>query len=236
MTDTPILHRFFSDMGLPDISPYPMKVMAFMNLHNIDYKLVSGDVRKAPLGKIPYLEHKGKQIPDSELILDYLEQEYQLPKDDLTAEQHAIGHSLCRTLDERLYWVVVYSRWIEDKNWPKIRDKIFSAVPTVLRGLISNKIRNDIRKTLYMHGIGRHAPEQMYDFARRDLQALSDLLADKPYLFGEQPSRYDCTAVSFVAGCLQTEMPSKVLEMTNSLPNLPAYWERGKARLFSSPG
>lgn len=230
--ETPLLRTFFPAFGLPDPSPFPMKVMAFMKLHGIEYESKPGNVRKAPLGKIPFLEHKGKQIPDSELILDYLEAEYDLPKDDLSEEQHAVGHMICRTLEERLYWSVVYSRWIEDESWPVIREKFFAPVPALLRGFIAGKVQKDMLRTLNGHGIGRHSPEQIYDFARRDFAALSAILGDKPYLFGDEPTRYDCAVLPFVGGCLQTELPTRFPAIVKSFPNLEGYWNRGKARFF----
>lgn len=232
MSDLPKLYAFFPALGVPDPSPFPLKVMMFLKMHGIDHETASGDLRKAPLGKIPYMEHKGKVISDSELILDYLEQEYGLPKDDLTAEQHAAGHMICRALEERLYWIVVYSRWLEDSSWPTIRDAFFGSVPGLLRGPISNKIRSGMKKTLYGQGLGRHSREQIYDFARRDMQALSDILGDKPFLFGEKPSRYDCTGLAMAAQCTQTELPTQIMETVKDFPNLQNYWERGYQQFF----
>jgi len=230
--DKPRLRTFFPAFGLPDPSPFPMKVMAFMRLHDIEFDQKPGDVRKAPLGKIPFLEHKGKRIPDSELIMDYLEIEYDLPKDNLTAEQHGIGHMICRTLEERSYWVAIYSRWIENENWPIMREKFFAPVPRLLRSFIANKVRKGVMRSMEGQGLGRHSREQIYDFARRDFAALSALLADKAYLFGEEPTRYDCTALPFIAGALQTELPTELPAIVNNFPNLIDYWSRGKKRLF----
>lgn len=232
MADKPVLRTFFPALGLPDPSPYPMKIMAFMKLHGIEYEAKSGDVRKAPLGKIPFLEHKGKQIPDSELILDYLEAEYDLPKDNLSDEQHGIGHMICRTLDERFYWAVVYSRWVEEQNWPVMREKFFAPVPALLRGFIAGTARKGMLKTLHGHGIGRHSREQIYDFARRDIAALSAILGEKDYLFGDEPTRYDCAVLPYIGGALQTELPTEFPAMINGFANLVAYWQRGNARFF----
>ena len=233
MSDHPTLYVFFPAFGLPDPSPFPLKVMIFLKQHGIDHEIKSGDLRKAPLGKIPFMVHKGKTIADSELILDYLEQEFQIPKDDLTDEQHSLGHMLCRTLEERLYWAVVYSRWIEDSNWHSIRDNFFGVLPKLIRGPISNKIRKDMKKTLHGQGIGRHSREQIYDFAQRDIKALSELLGDKPFLFGDTPTRYDCTGLAMAAQCTQTELPTEITEITKRFPNLKEYWLRTQELYFS---
>lgn len=42
------------------------------------------------------------------------------------------------------------------------------------------------------HGIGVHSQEEIVELGKSDLRALSDLLADKPFMFGNEP-----TLVSF---------------------------------------
>lgn len=37
------------------------------------------------------------------------------------------------------------------------------------------------------HGVGRHNSDEIYDFGKKDLKALSEYLAEKPYFFGEEP-------------------------------------------------
>lgn len=44
----------------------------------------------------------------------------------------------------------------------------------------------------YLQGIGRHENEEVWEFARKDLRALSALLGDKEYFFGSVPTTMDC--------------------------------------------
>jgi len=37
-------------------------------------------------------------------------------------------------------------------------------------------------------GIGVHTPEQIIQMGQDDLQVLTDMLGDKPFFFGDQPS------------------------------------------------
>lgn len=37
-------------------------------------------------------------------------------------------------------------------------------------------------------GIGVHKPEEIIEFGKQDLKVLSDLLADKPFFFGDEPT------------------------------------------------
>lgn len=43
-------------------------------------------------------------------------------------------------------------------------------------------------KRVKAHGIGVHKPEEIEEFAKEDIKALSDLLADKPFYFGDEPT------------------------------------------------
>jgi len=39
-------------------------------------------------------------------------------------------------IEERLYWVLVYARWIDEENWPKTINFWFGSLPPILRTLI----------------------------------------------------------------------------------------------------
>lgn len=38
------------------------------------------------------------------------------------------------------------------------------------------------------HGIGVHSQEEIIEFGKNDLRVLSDLLSDKPFFFGDEPT------------------------------------------------
>lgn len=38
------------------------------------------------------------------------------------------------------------------------------------------------------HGIGVHSQEEILEFGKNDLRVLSDLLSDRPFFFGDEPS------------------------------------------------
>lgn len=43
-------------------------------------------------------------------------------------------------------------------------------------------------RKLKAHGIGVHTPEEIEEFGKSDLRVLSDMLGDKPYFFGDEPT------------------------------------------------
>jgi glutathione S-transferase len=221
--------------GLPDPSPFPIKVALFMKMHGIDYEAVPGDVRKAPKGKIPYIDHNGTTVSDSELILDYLSTELNIEPDDLSVEQHALGHALCRMLEERTYWGGLYYRWYFDEPFALLREKFFGVVPKLLRGLISSMVRKSMVKAMYAQGLTRHSENEIAEFLRRDLKALSQVLGDKPYLFGDKMTRYDCTALAFAAMISVEGLPTIMPDFRSEFVNLANYWDRNKTQFFPDP-
>jgi glutathione S-transferase len=45
-------------------------------------------------------------------------------------------------------------------------------------------------------GIGVHKPDEILEFGKSDLKVLSDMLADKPFFFGDEPTTVsiDCNS------------------------------------------
>ena len=55
------------------------------------------------------------------------------------------------------YHAVVYYRWVNDKNWPRTRDRNLGVIPALIRGVVSKMIRRSVYDACYGHGIGRYA-------------------------------------------------------------------------------
>lgn len=43
-------------------------------------------------------------------------------------------------------------------------------------------------KKVKAQGMGVHKPEEIEEFGKNDLKVLSDMLADKPFYFGDEPT------------------------------------------------
>jgi glutathione S-transferase len=57
--------------GLQNVSPFCLKAEMLMTQLGLDYDMeVQADPRKAPKGKLPYLIADGREISDSELIVE----------------------------------------------------------------------------------------------------------------------------------------------------------------------
>jgi glutathione S-transferase len=219
------LHAFSPVWGLSDASPFVTKVDVYLRLAKLPYKLVPFSMESfaaAPKGKLPYIVDGQEKIADSNFIVDYLKRNYGDPLDaKLAPAERAVGHAMKRMIEENLYWVIVAERWRDTKaaveNYPDMIGQPREFVKAAVDNLLGE---------LHGHGMGRHTTDEIETVCKADLIALSDLLGDKPYLLGGEPTSYDATAYSFVAHTIQPEYDSRMKNFIKTLPNLTRYWER----------
>ena len=226
--------KFPKNFGMRDASPFVLKLETYLKLAGLDYKTtIIADPRKAPKGKLPYIIDNGQTIADSSICIEYLKRTYgDSLGEGLSAEQHAIGHAVKTMLEERTYWVLVYSRWIEPKHQRIVFDAWFGSIPGFIRGFITRKIIKDMTTAMHGHGIGRHAPEEIYAFGLKDLQAFESILGDKPYLLGDKPSEYDATGYGFLANIMAKPFATPMSKYIASSKTLNTYIDRVGKKAF----
>jgi len=195
-------YPFFRIWGIPDASPFCVKLETWLRMSKIDYEPVFHpmNIQKAPKGKLPYIKHDGQFMGDSSLIIQYLVEKFGDKLDQhLTSDQRRHALLVQRTLEEHLYWVLIYSRWIDDQNWPVVKKAFFKTAPALVRGLIARKVRGDIIKSAKGHGLGRHESEVIYAMGIQDLEAVTAPLQTQPYMLGDRVSSLDATTFGFLA-------------------------------------
>lgn len=228
------LYQFAPDWGLPNTSSFCLKLETYLRMAQLPFELASNvDLRQAPKGKLPYIMDQGNMIADSNLIIEYLKATYGDPLDGhLSQSDRAIALAMQRLIEEHLYWVAVYSRWQEPVNWEKVKATYFSDLPPVLNTIVPMQVRKQMLQSLKGHGMGRHTPAEIYHIGITDLNALSDFLADKPFLMGEQPTSVDASAYGLLANILWAPIESPLQERAAALSNLSAYSHRMKAKFY----
>lgn len=228
------LYQFQPCWGLPNASPFCMKVENYLRMCNLPYRTASVfNPGKGPKGKLPYIVDGNETVGDSGFILDYLKATYGDGLDaHLTATERAQALALQRLLEEHLYWCAVYDRWAVDANWELVKPVFFGALPPGVRDLVAALARRGQLRALHRQGIGRHTREEIYALGKADLTALSHALADKPYFLGERPTSLDATAYAFLANLLWAPIDSPLTRHARALQNLGIYAERIKQRYY----
>ena len=227
------LYSFGAYFGLPDASPFVMKGEMLLKLAKLEYQKSTNGFLRAPKGKLPYIDDNGTIIADSTLIRLYLEQKYAIDFDrGLATRDRGIAWAAEKMLEDHLYWVLVYWRWLNDANFQKGPANFFKRAPAIIRPFIRYKVRGKVRRTLHSHGIGRHTEAEMTSMSNRAFEALAQLLGDGPYLMGGEVCGADATAFAFIAGSLSPVFESPAHDKARSLPNLIAYRDRMMAEFY----
>jgi glutathione S-transferase len=192
------------------------------------------DLQNAPKGKFPYIDDKGQKIADSAFILDYLQATYGDPlgEQHFTAHDRAIAHSMRRMLEEHLYWVIVYTQWMEEVAWEAYKPVLFGNLPPTERQMAAAQARESVQSKLHAQGIGRHSRTEIYDLGKADLSAVSAYLGDKPYCMGDQPTALDATAYASLSRILWVPYESALKTHLQTLSNVVAYCQRMRERYY----
>lgn len=227
------LYQFPRLFGVPSMSPFCLKMETWLRMAELKYCVREvADPRKAPKGKLPYVQDEAETVADTSLIIEYLSDRYGINMDaHLSIEQKAIAHSFSKMIDEHLYWAILYNRWIDD-NWSKVKEVFFATLPPLIRSVVPNMIQKKMQQDLHGQGMGRHSREEIYHFANQDLKALSDYLGDKPYLMGDTPSSVDAALFASISNILEPPLRSPIKDYVRKMPNLVAYNQRMGKRYF----
>jgi glutathione S-transferase len=230
-----VVHQLPGAWGLPSISPFCLKLDAYLRIAGIPFQtVVDATPFRGPKGKLPWIEHDGKKIGDSGFIIEYLERRFGCdPSARLSAAERAVSLALRRLIEENLYWTMVYDRWMVDENWRIFRDVVLGGVPAPIRPIVALVARRGVRRQLEGHGIGLHSRDEIHAIGRRDIGAIADFLGDKPYLMGETATEIDAVAYGLLPNVMQVPIASPIRDEALKRANLVDYVERVRGRYFA---
>src|SRR5262249_33144762 len=227
------LYSFGSGLGLPDASPFVTKVEVLLKMSGLSYRTDTTGFRRAPKGKLPYIDDDGEIVADSTLIRWYLERKHGIDFDHgLTPEQKAVAWAFEKMAEDNLYWIIVKDRWMDDDNFKSGPRQFFNGVPAPIRPVVLWMVRRKIRGMLHAQGISRHSDREIGAIGHRSIDSVADFLGDKPFFMGAEPSGVDATLFSFVAGALCQEFKTPVRDAAERHHNLRRYVGRMTARYY----
>ncbi|XP_001606801.2 failed axon connections isoform X2 [Nasonia vitripennis] len=242
--DIVYLYQFPRTPLLPSLSSYCLKVETWLRLNGIQYENVDHKMKfRSKKGQLPFVELNGEEIADSTIILRELGQKYGKDIDAcLSTEQKSVAHATISMIENHLIWVVHCWR-------TKNLDQMLKGYKVNLQHALGTRIPNGILNFFFKftfgrkgtrkvkaQGMGVHTPEEVLQFGCADLKVLCDMLADKPFFFGDEPTTLDVVAFANLAQILyiDKEIPFAFRDyMQENCPNLVGHCSRMKERCFS---
>lgn len=222
------LNVFAPFLGTPDSSPFVMKTMMLLKLAGRPYVTASGNLGKAPKGRLPFIVDGGTIVADSTFIRFYLEKRYGIDFDaGLSPEQRAVAWAVEKMCEEHLIFALLHLRWADRANFRKGIGQLFNAlVPFPIRPFVRALMRRRTVTRVRVQGMGEHSSGEIATLAIKDIDALAALLGDKPYLMGAKPCGADATVFAFVTALMTPELKSPIISSALAHRNLVAYRDR----------
>ncbi|MCA9709221.1 MAG: glutathione S-transferase family protein [Myxococcales bacterium] len=221
-------------MPVPTPSPFGLKLLAWMHLHDVPYRLhVANNPGKGPKGKCPWAVVDGQAMGDSELVIRALRRRRGIADDELTPQQRALATAVRLMLEEHYHQVWEHQLFIHEGSWERAQE-FFDQLPPGVRVLVRTIMRRQLRQQLVARGVGRHSQEQIVEMGVDVLEAVDALLDPGPFVFGDEPTDIDACVFAFMAVTKWTPGQTALWDRFAALPRLGEYCERMRARCFPS--
>merc|ERR1719397_752297 len=205
--DMVYLFQFTRSPQTPSISPFCLKLESWLKLHGIKYQNVDHKCKhRSKKGMLPFVELNGEELADSNMIIETLAKKFdkEMPG-ELSQDQKNVQHAMITMVENHLHWTIVHWRSRDVDNTLKgyklnLQTAIGSRAPASLLNFYFKYTfcRKGLKK-VKAHGLGVHTAEEIEQFGQKDLLALSEMLGEKEYFFGGEPSMLDMVVFSHVA-------------------------------------
>lgn len=185
----------------PSVLPHCLKVEAFLRLNRIPYMVHFRDnADDSPNRQLPFIVYNGTVVADSQLILQYLTESLYLGHADetLSAAEHAKGRMLRHVVETSLNYGLNRTTLVGS---PKYMAHMFSKeynLSSVKATVLVRNMRRSTMKVLEATGYAALSQEQYEAQFLRDLQGLEVVLQETPFLLGDHPTSYDCSAYAWL--------------------------------------
>lgn len=235
------VYKFVGDWGLPDLSPFVIKLETYLRMAGIPYETRVGDPNKAPKKKLPWIDEGGRKIADSSRIIDHLEQRRPEPLDgQLSGPERAVAAAVRSMLEEHYYFVIVHVRWCTDEGMATYMPTMHryceaAGMPRMMWAPAIWIARRGLRKQAWLQGTGRHSDAEIMATGQGHWSAVAELLGDRPYLLGDRPTTIDATVYAFLASTIWAPFDNPIKRHALAQPGLVAYAERMRAAYWATP-
>jgi len=242
-TDVVYLYQYMRTPQIPSISPFCLKVESWLKLQGIKYENVDHKIKlRSKRGMLPFIELNGEEIADSNHIIEVLSKKFEktMPA-ELSAEQKQVQHAMMTMVENHFNWTMVQWKCRDIDSMIKgykmdLATAISSKLPASLLNFYFKHtfLRKGLKK-VKAQGFGANSNEEMEQMGKDDMKVISDMLGDKEFMFGDEPSLLDLTVYSHMAPVLfiDKEFPCVLRDyMESDCQNLVGLVNRMKDRCW----
>lgn len=224
------LYAFPTAPGFFNASPYCTKVEILLAMAGLEFSLeMPEDYKAFSKGKLPVLKDDGQVVEDSEIIRLHIAEKYGKELDGkLTDADKATGHAICRMLDERTIYGLVWTRWAEEDGWAQTKPLFFADAPDEVAEMMREQCIEGTKGV----GFGNFTLEEKKTLIAADLKAVSDLLGDREFFLSDEATYLDATIFGHLANLYGHPIKIWTAELVAKHPNLVDYFNRGMARWY----
>merc|ERR1712079_840905 len=222
---------------IPSISPQELKLESWLKFHGILYENVD---HKAKLfsknGTLPFIEFNGEEVADTAVIKTLADKFGKDMSAHLNQEQKIVEHAMMKMVENHLYWAIMHWRTSNVDNTVKaykihLPSFMGSKVPL---GLLNMHFKFNICKKTQKK-VKSQGMTNIEEMSKNDLTVLSNMLAEKEFMFGDDPSMLDMVVYSHLAQLImvESEYPCPLRDfLQESCKNLVGLVNRMKDRCW----
>ncbi|XP_010899555.1 metaxin-1a isoform X2 [Esox lucius] len=237
------LYCWEGDWGLPSVNTECLIVLAYAKFSGAPLKIHKiGNPWRSPTGSLPALktsENSSLSRP-SEIIIHLRKQKYNADF-DLSAKEGADTLAFISLLEEKLMPALVYTLWIDPKNYVETRRWHAKHAPFPLNFFLPGRMqRQQLERLRLIRGdqelaAGEEVERELYRDALECMNLLSQRLGSNKFFFGDSPSSLDAFVFGYLVPILKMKLPNgKLQQHIKSLDNLSHYCSNILALYFPS--
>merc|ERR1712045_721050 len=222
---------------IPSISAQGLKLESWLKLQGISYENIDHKSKlTSKTGTLPFIEFNGKEISDMDAIKTLADKFGKDMSGHLDQEQRNVEHAMIKMVENHLYWAIMHWRTSNVDNTIKaykIHLPTFygSKIPV---GILNMHFKFNIcRKT--QKRVKSQGMANIEEMSKNDLTVLSNMLAEKEFMFGDDPSMLDMVVYSHLAQLImvESEYPCPLRDfLQESCKNLVGLVNRMKDRCW----
>jgi len=227
-----IVCGFDKKEGSASPSGYCQKLEVYLRIRGLAYKHESALPYQAPKGKLPFMKCGKDVVPDSTLIIKYIED--RIGALDPIGQENPDTKAWQRYTEDFFYVCLLYDRWIPKDHYSVSYQETFSDVPCIIRGLAGYIIVGNIKKALNANGMAKHSQDTVELFMQEYLDAAEKKLGTSQFFGtdGTAPGYLDCIIYAFLVNSLGLKGNLSFHALITKKAGLLHYLRRMTQRLF----